>query len=219
MVYENIIKGHFLNRPNRFIANVLINKREETVHVKNTGSCKELLVYNAEVILTKSANEQRKTKYDLIAVKKGNRWVNIDSQVTNKVVYEWLIKQDYSLIKPEYVYGKSRIDFYMEKENRKYLLEVKGCTLEKQGIGYFPDSPTDRGVKHILELINAKQEGFQSILAFVIQMEGIYEVRTNVETHPEFDEVCEKARKRGVEILFFECRVTENTIEVTKVHN
>lgn len=219
MTYREIVKGKFLSRPNRFIAQVLINNKEEIVHVKNTGRCKELLVFNADVILAKSDNRQRKTKYDLVAVKKGNNWVNIDSQVTNLLVYEWLIKQDYSFVKPEYMYGKSRIDFYMEKNDKKYLLEVKGCTLEKGGIGYFPDAPTERGVKHLLELINAKKDGFQSMLAFVIQVEGVHEVRANIQTDPKFAEIYENAKKIGVEILFFECKIDEKAIEIIRVHN
>ena len=146
MKYREIKEGRFIDRPNRFIAHVEIGGREETVHVKNTGRCRELLKAGAAVRLEVSANPRRKTKYDLVSVFKENvGWVNIDSQAPNKVVREWLEKQDYDLIKPEYTYGNSRIDFYMEKGSRRYLMEVKGCTLEKDGIGYFPDAPYKGG--------------------------------------------------------------------------
>ena len=215
MYYKNIVKGRFYDRPNRFIANVWVGDKLETVHVKNTGRCKELLLPHSEVVLEVSDKPERKTKYDLIAVyKEGFGLVNIDSQAPNKVVYEWLLKQDYTYIKPEYTYGNSRIDFYMEKGEEKYLMEVKGCTLEVDKIGYFPDAPTIRGVKHMLELIKAREEGYHCIIAFVIQMEGIHEVRANVTTHKEFGEVWEKAEKAGVEFLFLECKVSENSLHI-----
>lgn len=189
----------------------------ETVHVKNTGRCRELLLPDAEVILEVSDNPNRKTKYDLIGVYKENLgWVNIDSQAPNKVVKEWLEKQHYTYIKPEYTYGASRIDFYMEQGEQRYLMEVKGCTLEIDGIGYFPDAPTERGVKHLRELAGAAQEGFQCYAAFVIQMEGVNEVRANVETHREFGEALEAARAAGVKVLCLGCRVTEDTLQVDR---
>ena len=141
-------------------------------------------------------------------------WVNIDSQAPNKVVREWLEKQDYDLIKPEYKYGDSRIDFYMEKDGRKYLMEVKGCTLEINGVGYFPDAPTQRGVKHLRELISASREGYECTAAFVIQMEGITEVRPNTETHPQFGKVLEEAEAAGVRILCLQCSVGEDSLEI-----
>ena len=150
MKYREIADGIFVDRPNRFIAHVGVNGAVETVHVKNTGRCKELLLPGTAVRLEVSDNPKRKTKYDLVAVhKQGLGWVNMDSQAPNKVVGEWLSKQGFDLVRPEFAYGKSRIDFYMEKGERKYLLEVKGCTLEVGGIGYFPDAPTERGVKHL----------------------------------------------------------------------
>ena len=153
MKYREIVEGAFIDRPNRFIAHVDVNDTVETVHVKNTGRCRELLVPGAAVRLEVSDNPKRKTKYDLVMVhKQGLGWVNMDSQAPNKVVAEWLATGDYDLVKSEYTYGKSRIDFYMEKNGEKYLLEVKGCTLEVDGIGYFPDAPTERGVKHLHEL-------------------------------------------------------------------
>lgn len=215
MKYREIKEGRFIDRPNRFIAHVEIGGREETVHVKNTGRCRELLKAGAEVRLEVSANPRRKTKYDLVSVFKENvGWVNIDSQAPNKVVREWLEKQDYDLIKPEYTYGNSRIDFYMEKGSRRYLMEVKGCTLEKNGIGYFPDAPTERGVKHLRELIRASGEGYECMAAFVIQMEGVTEIRPNVETHPQFGQVLEEAEEAGVRILCLQCSVGEDTLEI-----
>lgn len=217
MRYKHIIHGKFHSRPNRFIAKVWVEGKLETVHVKNTGRCRELLLPDAQVILEISDNPNRKTKYDLIGVYKENLgWVNIDSQAPNKVVKEWLGKQGYTYIKPEYTYGASRIDFYMEKDGQRYLMEVKGCTLEIDGIGYFPDAPTERGVKHLRELAGAAQEGFWCYVAFVIQMEGVNEVRANVETHKEFGEALDAARAAGVKVLCLGCRVTEDTLEVDR---
>lgn len=215
MIYKNIIQAIFLKRPNRFIAEVDIDGHKEIVHVKNTGRCKELLIPGCEVWLTEPGTPDRKTKYDLVAVRKGNGILfNIDSQAPNKVVNEWLAEQDFDTVKPEYTYGNSRIDFYMERKDEKYLMEVKGCTLEVDGIGYFPDAPTERGVKHIQELIKAKKAGFRSILAFVIQMDGVSEVRANVDTHPEFGTALDAARKAGVEIWFLTCHVEPDTLMI-----
>lgn len=214
MKYLKTLQAKFIDRPNRFIAHVDLNGIVETVHVKNTGRCKELLIKGVTVILEESDNESRKTKYDLIAVYKENfGLINIDSQAPNKVAKEWLESKEYTYIKPEYTYGNSRIDFYMEKDDRKYLMEVKGCTLERDGIGYFPDAPTERGVKHIYELIKAKEDGYEVSLAFVIQMEGVNEVLPNIETHPEFGVAIDDAKKAGVNIVFIKCRVYENRLE------
>ena len=213
MKYKNTVKGKFIERPNRFIATVEIEGKPETVHVKNTGRCKELLLPGAEVVLDVSDNPSRKTKYDLIAVyKEGPGLVNIDSQAPNKVAYEWLKTKDFDYIKPEYSIGNSRIDFYMEKGSEKYLLEVKGCTLEIDGIGYFPDAPTDRGVKHLCELAALQREGYNCFVAFVIQMEGITEVRSNISTHPEFGEALSAAEKAGVKVLYLTCSVAEDEL-------
>lgn len=215
MKYTNIKKATFLNRPNRFIAEVDINGQKEIVHVKNTGRCKELLIPGCEVWLTSPGTPDRKTKYDLVAVRKSNGILfNIDSQAPNMVVKEWLLSQNYDRVIPEYTYGDSRIDFYMEKGTERYLMEVKGCTLEIDGIGYFPDAPTERGVKHIRELIKAKKAGYHAILAFVIQMDGVNEVRANMETHPEFGEALEEARKAGVEVLFLKCHVEADELGI-----
>ena len=215
MRYENTRAAVFVSRPNRFTAIVDIYENKETVHVKNTGRCRELLRPGADVMLQQSDNPGRKTRYDLISVRKDNLgWVNIDSQATNKVMGEWLKTQEFTLIRPEYTYGDSRIDFYMEKGKEKYLMEVKGCTLEIDGIGYFPDAPTARGIKHLKELAKSVENGYHAILAFVIQMNGITEVQPNVVTHPEFGTALEEAKKAGVEVLFFPCLVTEDTLEV-----
>ena len=222
MRYDNITRGIFLDRPNRFIAHVEVGGNRETVHVKNTGRCKELLIPGCEVWLNAPGTPGRKTKYDLVAVRKSTGVLfNIDSQAPNKAVKEWLLKQDYDLIHPEYTYGDSRIDFYMERtlpdgETKRYLMEVKGCTLEFDGIGYFPDAPTERGVKHIHELIKAKKEGFEAALAYVIQMDGVTEVRPNTDTHPEFGEAIEEAKKAGVEIIFLPCHVEPDSMEIIK---
>ncbi len=175
MKYNNITQAVFIDRPNRFIANVDINGHRETVHVKNTGRCKELLIPGCEVWLNAPGTPNRKTTYDLVAVRKDNGILfNIDSQAPNKVVKEWLQSQDYDTVVSEYTYGNSRIDFYMTQGSEEFLMEVKGCTLEVDGIGYFPDAPTERGVKHLRELTKATKEGYKSILAFVIQMDGVY---------------------------------------------
>ena len=208
MKYQNIAWGIFLDRPNRFIAHVEVDGHIETVHVKNTGRCRELLLPGAEVWLTAPGTEGRKTKYDLIAVRKSNGiLINIDSQAPNAVVHEWLKKQQYDLIRPEYTYGDSRIDFYLERGSERTLMEVKGCTLEVDGTGYFPDAPTARGVKHLHELSKALTDGYRAVLAFVIQMEGITDVRPNIQTHPEFGTAFEEAKAAGVRILFLPCHV------------
>ena len=215
MKYNNIIPGIFLKRPNRFIAEVEIDGQKETVHVKNTGRCRELLIPGCEVWLTEPGTPGRKTKYDLVAVRKSSGVLfNIDSQAPNKVVKQWLETMDYNRVVPEYTYGDSRIDFYMERGKEKFLMEVKGCTLEVDGVGYFPDAPTERGVKHIRELIKAKKAGFNAILAFVIQMDGVTEVRPNIEMHPEFGEAMNDAKMAGVEILFLTCHVEPDKLEI-----
>ena len=213
--YREIVEGIFIDRPNRFIAHVDIEGVVNTVHVKNTGRCKELLIPKTPVRLEVSDNPNRKTLYDLVAVYKKNfGWINMDSQAPNKVVKEWLETKDYDYIKPEYKYGDSRIDFYMRKGNQEYLMEVKGCTLEIDGIGYFPDAPTTRGIKHLRELIKAKRAGYECAIAFVIQMEGINEVRPNIDTHPEFGVALQEAKEAGVKILYLTCKVGKDTLEI-----
>lgn len=228
MQYTKIVKGIFVDRPNRFIAHVQIEGKTETVHVKNTGRCKELLLPGATVILEDfRERHDRKTKFDLVAVYKtypeepGKQplLINMDSQAPNKVVHEWLLKQNLSYIKPEYTYGDSRIDFYFERTGKdgsveKHLMEVKGCTLEVQGLGYFPDAPTDRGVKHLRELTAACKNGYVCHVAFAIQMDGIESVKPNVKTHPEFEKAWKEAEAAGVRFHFLQCHVTEQTLEV-----
>lgn len=215
MKYPNITKAFFVDRPNRFVAHVMVDGRMETVHVKNTGRCKELLLPGAEVWLTAPGTENRKTKYDLVAVRKHNGLlINIDSQAPNAVVKEWLEKQNYDVVQPEFRYGESRIDFYLEKEGIRTLMEVKGCTLEVDGIGYFPDAPTERGVKHLRELTAAVGKGYKSVLVFAIQMDGITEVRANVQTHPEFGMALQEAKEAGVEVLFLPCHVEPDELIV-----
>lgn len=220
MKYTNQYPAIFISRPNRFIATVDIEGTIETVHVKNTGRCRELLIPGVKVMLEKSNNPDRKTKYDLVMVYKENLgWVNIDSQMPNALVKEWLESEPeefsgLTLIKPEYTYGDSRVDFYLERGDEKILIEVKGVTLEIDGIGYFPDAPTERGVKHIRELIKAKREGYVAYIAFVIQMNGIKEVRANMNTHREFGVALEEAQKAGVKVLMLECNVSENEIKI-----
>lgn len=215
MKYKNTVKGKFEKRKNRFIAQVEINGNSETVHVKNTGRLGELLVPGAEVVLEQSDKPERKTKYDLISVYKENLgWVNIDSQATNKVVAEWLAGQGYTYIKPEYKYGDSRLDFYMERGEENFLMEIKGCTLEIDGVGYFPDAPSERAVKHLRELIKAVSEGYHCIVAFVIAMEGVTEVRPNRTTHPEFGQALEEAKKAGVEVWHLTCALEEDRLEI-----
>ena len=216
MKYHAITEGRFLDRPNRFVAHVCIDSVTHTVHVKNTGRCKELLLPGAVVLLERSDNPNRKTQYDLVAVlKEGLGWVNIDSQAPNQVVKEWLETQRFDFIKPEYTYGNSRVDFYMERGDQKYLLEVKGCTLEIDGIGYFPDAPTVRSVKHLRELTQAQSAGYQCAVAFVIQMPGITEVRPNITTQPEFGAAWDDAVKAGVKILFLPCSIDRDTLSIS----
>ena len=215
MNYSNIVRAEFVSRPNRFIAYVDIEGKREKVHVKNTGRCRELLIPGVEVILEHSDNPERKTAYDLIAVyKEGLGLINIDSQAPNRVVGEWLAEKGLELIKPEYTYGSSRIDFYMEEEGKRILMEVKGCTLEREKVGYFPDAPTERGVKHLNELKRAAKEGYLAYVAFVIQMEGIREVRPNIETHAAFGEALREAKEAGVHEILLPCTVREDRLEI-----
>lgn len=220
MKYENIVKGVFLSRPNRFIARVLIDGEEETVHVKNTGRCRELLTDRAEVFLSRSSNPERKTKYDLIAVKKGDKLINMDSQIPNDVAGEWLKKgnlfSEDAIIKREVTYGKSRFDFYIEDGEDRIFLEVKGVTLENEGVAMFPDAPTERGVKHINELVSAVENGYKGYILFVIQMEEVHLFKPNDITHKAFGDALRQAQKTGVEIIAMNCKVTENSIEIYK---
>ena len=218
MKYQHIVQAEFIDRPNRFIAHVLVNGKEETVHVKNTGRCRELLREGTRVYLEKSENPNRSTAYDLVAVEKGKRMINMDSQAPNIVVGEWLLAKelfpDLILLRPETKYGNSRFDFYVETEAEKIFIEVKGVTLENEGVVRFPDAPSDRAVKHVEELIQAKQAGFRVFVLFVIQMENVAYFMPNEETHPEFAEALKKAADAGVEILAYDCKVTPDSMEI-----
>ena len=217
MKYREIVDGIFLDRPNRFIAHVDVNGTVETVHVKNTGRCRELLLPGAAVRLEVSDNPKRKTKYDLVAVRKQELgWVNMDSQAPNKVVGEWLSKQEFDLVRPEFAYGKSRIDFYMERSGERYVMEVKGCTLENEGVCKFPDAPTERGVKHLHELIKACESGYEAYIFFVIQMEKAEYFTPNRETHPEFADALKTASEKGVKILAYTCKVSPEEMVIDK---
>ena len=217
--YTDTIPGIFVRRLNRFIAEAMVDGQLEKVHVKNTGRLRELLLPEAKVMLQKSDNPGRKTAYDLISVyKPGLEWVNIDSLVPNALVKQYLEPRGYDLVKPEYIYGKSRFDFYMEKDGEKYLTEVKGCTLAAdlngRKIGLFPDAPTERGIKHLNELAQAAKAGYHSSISFVIQMNGIRQVLPNDETHPEFGRALKRAVDAGVKIVYYQCRVEADSIEI-----
>ena len=220
MKYNKIVEGVFISRPNRFIAYVDVNGKTETVHVKNTGRCRELLTDKARVYLSVSDNPQRKTGYDLIAVKKGNLLINMDSQIPNDVCEEMLKKHtifsENAIIKREYIYKSSRFDFYIEDGERRIFLEVKGCTLENNGIASFPDAPTERGVKHINELISAIKDGYEAYIVFIIQMKGVTQFRPNDITHKAFGDALRLAHKKGVKILAYDCKVTPDFIKADR---
>lgn len=218
MIYKNIETGRFLERPNRFIAYVEIAGRKEKVHVKNTGRCRELLVPGTEVYLEKSDNESRSTAYDLVAVKKQERIVNMDSNAPNKAVEEWLLKKELfkevTLVRPETTYGNSRFDFYVESGERKAFVEVKGVTLENDNVVSFPDAPSERAVKHVQELIQAKKEGYEAYIIFVVQMKDVDFFEPNEKTQPEFAAVLKEARRAGVCIKAYDCNVTKDSMEI-----
>lgn len=219
MKYENIKSALFLSRPNRFIANIAVDGREEVCHVKNTGRCRELLYPGAEIFVQEFDSSKRKTKYDLISVVKKDFIVNIDSQVPNKIFGEWLLKTKYFgetvLVKPECVYGKSRFDFYIEtKDPRKIFVEIKGVTLEQDGICAFPDAPTDRGVKHLNELISCVQDGYEAYVFFVVQLQKAELFVPNIKTHDLFAKTLKNASNSGVVIKAVNCNVTKDTIDI-----
>lgn len=220
--YKNICQGVFKSRPNRFIANVEIEGKPIVCHVKNTGRCKELLTPDAVVYLEMSDNKNRKTLCDLIAVEKGNRFINMDSQVPNKAVEEWIksggLLGENPKVKPESTFGNSRFDFYVESENsdRKAFVEVKGCTLEIDGVCKFPDAPTERGVKHIQELEKCIASGFEAYIVFLIQMNEVKYFTPNYETHKAFGEALKHAKEKGVTILAFDSIVTPDSIQLNE---
>ena len=218
MIYENIVAGNFLSRPNRFIAQVNINGITETVHVKNTGRCKELLTDNAKVLCQHFANTSRKTAYDLISVYKGDRLINMDSQAPNKVFKEFLDKnilfENIEIIKPECKYQNSRFDFYVKTADKEIFIEVKGVTLEENGVVLFPDAPTERGIKHLNELITAKNQGYDAYVVFVVQMENVKYFTPNSKTHKAFAQALSNAKNNGVNVLCYDCKVTETTLDI-----
>ena len=218
MRYERIEKAVFLERPNRFIAYTELNGRKQTVHVKNTGRCAELLVPGASVYIQRSANPDRKTKWDLISVEKGERMINMDSQIPNRLVEEWIrgghLFRDVTLVRPETTYGNSRFDLYVKAEGKRIFIEVKGVTLEENGVCRFPDAPSERAVKHLEELILAKQEGYETYVFFVIQMKDVRYFTPNTDTHPAFAEALRRAAAAGVHILAYDCTVSPDSIEI-----
>lgn len=220
MKYNNMEPAIFLERPNRFVAYVEQAGKREICHVKNTGRCKELLQPGAELYVQRSSNPQRKTPIDLIAVRKGRQLVNMDSQVCNRVVEEWLRQGNLcsprAYIKPECKYGNSRFDFYIEDGERKIFIEVKGVTLEEEGVARFPDAPTERGVKHIQELVECLHAGYEAYVFFVIQMKGVHLLEPNDKTHPAFGAALRQAAKEGVKILAYDCMVQPDEIVIDK---
>ena len=225
MRYDRVVEGRFLSRPNRFIALVEIDGRQETVHVKNTGRCRELLLPDVKVWLSDSGNPNRKTRYDLIAVEKAREngetvLINIDSQIPNDVAGEWLPKSklfsENAKVRREVTFGASRFDFYIEDGERKCFLEVKGVTLEREGVALFPDAPTERGVKHLGELAECVEQGYEAYLLFVIQMKGVCELRPNDETHKAFGDALRQAESRGVRLLAMDCIVAPDSLKIDK---
>lgn len=221
MKYKHIVEGVFMKRPNRFIAHVQIDGSEEVCHVKNTGRCKELLVPGVKVWLEKSDNPQRKTAYDLIAVKKGDRVINMDSQLPNAVAYEWIAEQKEQLgiakLKREVTFGNSRFDLWGQLNNgQEFFIEVKGVTLESDGVVRFPDAPTERGIKHLEELIKCNTDGYKAAILFVIQMSDVKWFEPNAETHAQFGETLKKAHNAGVIIKAFDCVVKPDEMYIQK---
>lgn len=218
VIYDNIVSGKFISRPNRFIAIVEIDGAEHTCHVKNTGRCRELLVPGASVFLEEASNPNRKTKYDLISVYKNRNLINIDSQAPNRVFNEWLNEKNLfnkiKLIKPETKYGNSRFDFYIEADGKKIFVETKGVTLEEDGIAMFPDAPTERGRKHLNELSDSVKNGYDAYVAFIIQMSGVKLFKPNIKTDLNFADDLKKASESGVKIIALDCMVTENSLKI-----
>lgn len=220
MKYSNIICGEFISRPNRFCAIVNIDGTQILCHVKNTGRCKEILVPGCKVYLEESSNPNRKTKYDVVALKKGGRLINIDSFAPNVAVGEWLtgggLFKNPSLVKSECSFKNSRFDFFVKAENKEIFIEVKGVTLENNGVVMFPDAPTQRGVKHLKELMECVKDGYEAYIIFVVQMTDVKYFTPNGETHREFADVLRQCQKNGVNILCFDCEVTPQTMKIGK---
>lgn len=222
MKYANVKKAIFLSRPNRFIAHCEVDGKTETVHVKNTGRCRELLLPHATVYLAVSDNPERKTKYDLIAVEKntekGNILINMDSQAPNTVAYEWLcaggVFGEGAKVRREVTFGNSRFDLYVEQGEAKAFVEVKGVTLEENGVVRFPDAPTERGIKHLRELAEARRAGYEAYVLFVVQMKGVHTFMPNDEMHRAFGDALRDVASSGVNVLAYDCVVTPDTLVI-----
>ncbi len=218
MQYDNLVPAVFHDRPNRFIANIEIGGSLQAAHVKNTGRCREILMPGAGIWVRKNCDPHRKTRYDVIAAQKGGRIINIDASAPNTAVREWLphsgLFRSISLIRPEIVFGSSRFDFYWEAEERRGFVEVKGVTLEEDGAVLFPDAPTERGVKHVEELIRARSEGCEAALCFILQRESVIGLKPNDRTHPAFGQALRRARAADVTLLAAVCRVTPDSCTV-----
>ena len=217
MRYENMVPGVFQARPNRFIAHIEIDGQVEICHVKNTGRCRELLPQGAEVWCQRSGNPNRKTKFDLITVRKGDRLINMDSQAPNAAAKEWLLAGglgDIENLKPETFHGESRFDFAFTKDGQPCFLEVKGVTLENDGVCAFPDAPTERGARHLKELAQAAKDGFGAYVLFVIQMADVRYLHPNDATDPAFGAALREAAAAGVTVLAMDCQVTEDTMVI-----
>lgn len=213
MRYANCRTGIFRARPNRFIAIVEVDGKDTVCHVKNTGRCKELLVPGCTVVLEAAANPARKTPYDVIAVYKGERLINMDSQAPNQVAAAYLADRfPGATIRREVRYGDARLDFYVEDGEDTWYIEVKGCTLERDNVGYFPDAPTQRGVKHLEHLIRAVEEGHKAAALFIVQMKGIAALCPNDDTHPAFGATLRRAAATGVQVWAVDCTVTPATL-------
>lgn len=217
MLYSSMVPGIFLARPNRFVAKILIDGVEETVHVKNTGRCRELLSPGVRVWCQRSDNPNRKTKFDLITVQKGDRLINMDSQAPNSAAGEWLRAGGLGTlenIRPEFTHGDSRFDFYFVLEGKPCLMEVKGVTLENDGVCAFPDAPTERGAKHLRGLTSAVKDGYGAYVLFVIQMEEVKYLHPNDATDPNFGAALREAAANGVRVLAVDCKITENEMTI-----
>ena len=223
MKYENVVKGRFVSRPNRFIAYVDIDGEVQKVHVKNTGRCRELLVPGAVVYLVESDNPARKTKYDLVAVEKvqgeDRICINMDSQAPNHLFREWAecgnFRSGLTLLRGETTFCNSRFDYYWETREKRGFVEIKGVTLEENGVVRFPDAPTQRGVKHLEELMCAKERGYEATVCFVVQMKGMKHLEPNDVTHPEFGVALRRCAQSGIEIIALECDVIPGKVEIT----
>ena len=218
MKYSNIEPARFLERPNRFIAYVETDNGREICHVKNTGRCKELLPPGAVIYVQRNDNPARKTKLDLIGVQKGSYLINMDSQAPNTAVKEWLMEghlfSDQAKIYSEKTYGESRFDFYIEDGDRRAFMEVKGVTLEEDGICRFPDAPTERGVKHIKELVKCMEDGYEAYILFVIQMSPVKYLEPNDVTHKAFGNALREAAEAGVHVMARDCKITIDSMEI-----